>query len=287
MLAVYLRELKSYFYSAIGYVFMGVFLFVIGLFFTSYNISQGSSYYNNVLGSIVFIFLIIIPILTMKILSEEKKSKTDQLLLTSPLKLRDIVLGKYFAALSVFFISIIITVLYPFILSRFGTIAIPEIFCGYVGLFLLGAAFISIGMFMSSLTENQVVAAALTFGALLFFYILENIQQILPSSRSSGIAFAIILAVLIACAVYFTTKNIYASLGIGIIGVICIVIMYLVKNTIFDGFVVNFFGWFSLLQKYTTFSAGIMSLSSAVYLITFSALFIFFTIHKLEKRRWE
>lgn len=286
MCAIFLKEFKSYFYSATGYIFMGVFLFISGWFFIGSNISAGSAYYNGVLQYIIYVFLVIIPILTMKILSEEAKTKTDQLLLTSPIKLKDIVLGKYFAAGSIFLITIVITLIYPLILSRFGNVSVSEIFCGYVGLFLLGMALISIGMFMSSLTENQVISAALTFAALLFIYLMQFVRQILPSTRKAGIIFALILLVIIAVAIYIATKNVYACAGTGTIGIICILIIYLVKKAAFDGFLGNFFGWFSLLERYSTFSEGMMSLSSIVYFISFSALFVFFTVNKLEKRRW-
>src|SRR5690606_25355348 len=137
--------------------------------------------------------LIVVPILTMRLLSEESRQKTDQLLLTSPLSVTGMVLGKYFAAVGVFLITLLITCIYPIILSFFGTIAVWEIVGGYVGFFLLGSAFIAVGLFVSSMTDNQVIAAVVTFSALLFLWILDWIIEGLPTDRVSGIVFACLL----------------------------------------------------------------------------------------------
>ena len=193
MYAVFKREMKMYFTSPVGYIFMGFFLLLSGLFFAMFNLLQASPDYNGVLASITFIFLFAVPILTMRLMSEESRQKTDQLLLTSPLSLVGIVLGKYFAAVAVFGITLLVTCIYPIILSFFGTIPVWEIVGGYIGFLLLGAAFISIGLYVSSLTDNQVVSAIITFSALLFIWLLEWIQQGLPTGKVPGIIFACVL----------------------------------------------------------------------------------------------
>ncbi|MBU3191040.1 ABC transporter permease [Clostridium bowmanii] len=286
MLAVFLKELKSYFTSAVGYIFIGTFLAISGIFFVMYNLLSLSPAFNNTLQSLIIVFLFIIPILTMKIISEETKTKTDQLLLTSPLKITDIILGKYFAALAIFTISLLITILYPIILSKFGTISISEIFTGYIGLFLLGATLISIGLFVSSLTDNQVTCAVISFSVLLFIFMIDSIQEALPSTRNSSIIFIIIIIAITTLFVYFSTKNIYAAAAIGVMGLMITVIIYLTKKEAFDGLIQKVFDWFSLTKRYNLFSQGILSLNSVVYYLSFIVAFVFLTIRMVDKRRW-
>ncbi|MBW9151677.1 ABC transporter permease [Clostridium estertheticum] len=286
MLAVFLKELRSYFTSAIGYIFIGTFLLITGIFFTMYNLLAASPIYNNTLQSLITIFLFIIPILTMKIISEETKTKTDQLLFTSPLKIRDIILGKYFAAVAIFTISLLITVLYPLILSMFGTVSPSEIFTGYIGMFLLGATLISIGLFVSSLTENQVTSAVISFGVLLFIFLIDSIEQALPSTRISSIIFVLVMVGIFAFGVYFSTKNIYAASVTAVAGIIITIGIYLAKKELFDGMIQKVFQWFSLIKRYDLFSQGILSLNSVVYYLSFIVAFVFLTIRMVDKRRW-
>ncbi|MBU3099137.1 MULTISPECIES: ABC transporter permease [Clostridium] len=286
MLAVFLKELRSYFTSAIGYIFIGTFLLITGIFFTMYNLLAASPTYNSTLQSLITIFLFIIPILTMKIISEETKTKTDQLLFTSPLKIRDIILGKYFAAVAIFTISLLITVLYPIILSMFGTVSPSEIFTGYIGMFLLGATLISIGLFVSSLTENQVTSAVISFGVLLFIFLIDSIEQALPSTRISSIIFVLVMVGIFAFGVYFSTKNIYAASATTLAGIIITIGIYLAKKELFDGMIQKVFEWFSLIKRYDLFSQGILSLNSVVYYLSFIVAFVFLTIRMVDKRRW-
>jgi len=287
MLAIYRRELRAYFSSATGFVFMGFFLLLAGFFFAMVNLFSASADYNAVLGEITFIFLIVVPILTMRLMSEEARQKTDQLLLTSPLKLSSIVLGKYFAAVTVFLLTLLITCLYPIVLSFFGNLAVWEIVGGYIGFFLLGSAFIAVGLFISSLTDNQVIAAVVTFTALILIWVLDWLIQALPTSQVSGIVFAAILVAAVAAFVYYTTRNIYVSVSTAIIGIAIFVgIYFLVDDSFFEGFIGRVFKWFSLLDRYNDFQLGLLSLSPIVYYITFSAAFIFLTVRTLEKKRW-
>ncbi len=175
MLAIFKRELKAYFYSPIGYIFVGFFLLLSGYFFATDNLMHGIADIKMVFGSLNIIFLFLVPILTMRLLSEEMKNKTDQLLLTSPVSLIGIVVGKYLAAVAVFLISLIITGAYPIILYLFSSPALGEILGGYLGFFLMGAAFIAVGLFVSSLTENQVISAVATFGVLLLLWLMDMI----------------------------------------------------------------------------------------------------------------
>lgn len=167
MFAIFKREVKAFFQSAIGYVFMGIFLLIAGIFFALYNVFSASANVGTLLYNLQFLFMIVVPILTMKLFSDERRTKTDQLLLTSPVSLWSIVLGKLFAACMVFLATLAVTCIYVIIIDVFGTPAYGEVITGYFGFFLLGCALISVGMFMSSLTESQVTAAILGFGAMI------------------------------------------------------------------------------------------------------------------------
>lgn len=286
MLTIFNKELKSYFTSAIGYVFMGIFLFLSGIFFVLTNLVQGNSEYNLVLEDITFTFLLLVPILTMRTLSEERKNKTDQLLLTSAISVWDIVMGKFLSACTLFLITLCVTTIYPIILKIYGTIAVGEILCGYIGFFLMGCALISIGIFISSLTENQVVSAALSFGVLLALWISDWIKQSFSNTLRSGLIFSIVIAALITLAIYYAVKNIYVTFLTGAAGAFIIGIVYFTNKSLYEGFIQNFFGWFSLLSRYDMFANGILSLNSIIYYLSFAFIFLFLTVRMIEKRRW-
>lgn len=286
MIAILKREFKFYFTSASGYIFMSVFLLISGIFFALSNLFTGSSYFNGVLQSTTFVFLILVPMITMKTLAEERNQRTDQLLLTSPVSLTGIVLGKYFAAVGLFLVTLLITFIYPVILSFFGSITIWEIAGNYIGFALLGAAFISIGVFVSSLTDNMVASAVGTFGALLLIWLISWMEQGLPTTAASGVGFAALLVVIICAIIHYAAGNPYVTAIIGAAGGIALAIIYIFKKALYEGFMVKFIGWFSLIKRYESFTMGILDLSAVVYYITFSAAFIFLTIQVLDRRRW-
>lgn len=179
MLAVFKRELKSYFYSPIGYVFLAVLYFFGGQYFSQV-LNANSTRIEFVFSNLFSIVMIIIPILTMRLMSEDKKLKIDQLLLTSPIKISGMVMGKYLAAFVMFLIGIFSTVIYVLVLATYSA---PNwnIFLGnFLALALLGGALISIGLFISSLTENQVIAAIGSFAIMMFIFLFDVIAQSIP-----------------------------------------------------------------------------------------------------------
>ncbi len=180
MIAVWKRELQSYFLSPLAYIFIGAFMIIAGIMFSSGNIRANNVSFNSTLGSLTFIFMLLVPILTMKLISEDKKSKTDQLLLTAPITVPSIVLGKYLAAVTVFVVTLIISFVFPIILAIFGSPAFGEIISGYIGFFLLGCALIAVGLFVSSITESQVIAALVTFFILLIMWMGDIAISLIP-----------------------------------------------------------------------------------------------------------
>jgi len=289
MLAVFRRELKAYFTSPIGFIFMGFFILLGGVFFAlSLLLNPSPARYNGLLSSLTLIFLFLVPILTMRLLTEDTRQKTDQLLITSPLSIAGIVLGKYLAAVGVFFLTLVVTLAYPIIMSFFalGGLAWAEIVGGYIGFFLLGSSFIAVGLFFSSLTDNQLVAAMETFAALLLIWILDGISASAPVSAQSGLVFLAILAAFLLLLVFFSTRSAIATAAAGVAAAAAVILLYLFARGLFDGLIAKVLAWFSLLKRYNDFTLGILNLSPIIYYISFCGAFVFLTVRVIEKRRW-
>lgn len=182
MFAIYKRELKSYFQSFIGFLFIAVTLFFIGLYFSVYNMMGGSPYFSGAVSSATFLLLISVPILTMRTLAEERRSKTDQLILTAPVSVGGIVLGKFLALLTIYAIPMAITCTYPFIMAQYGNPPIGENYMAILAFFLYGMTSIAIGLWLSSLTESQVIAAVLSFIVLFLGYMMNSICGVISST---------------------------------------------------------------------------------------------------------
>ena len=174
MFPIFKKEFKSYFSSPIAYVMIGLFIFISSVIFYL-NLASSTAEYNFNLNYMALILVLIVPILTMKVLADERKSGTEVLLITSPASLTSIVVGKYLAAFAVFLVMTCITFIYPIILAVLGEPSVSEIIGGYVGFILLGAAFIAFGVFASSLTESQIISAIVSVVGLLFMWLLQGI----------------------------------------------------------------------------------------------------------------
>ncbi|MDF2522382.1 MAG: transporter permease [Clostridiales bacterium] len=181
MLAIFKRELKSYFYSPIAYSLIGLYIILSSVFFMLVNLYSLFADFTGTLSTMGFLLIFIIPILTMRILAEDRKNGTEVLLTTSPASLTDIVLGKYLATLCVFLLMTVLTFVYPIILSIFGKPPMPQIIGAYIGFILLGISFISVGVFASSLTESQIVAAIISFVSLLVMWLMDSITLYIAS----------------------------------------------------------------------------------------------------------
>lgn len=177
MFTIFKREVKAYFYSPIAYVLIGFFILLSSLFFSSSALYSRSAEVNQTLSAMGIILVFIIPILTMRILAEDRKNGTEVLLITSPVSITGTVVGKYLAALFVFTVMLAITLIYPLILFTVGNPALPQMIGGYIGFFLLGATFIAIGVFASSLTENQIIAAVIGFVSLLVMWFIDFLSE--------------------------------------------------------------------------------------------------------------
>ena len=199
MLAIFKRDFNAYFTSAIGYVYLGSYILVLNLTFYLFNALGSSSSVASVFSFMLTIMMFTTPILTMRVFSEEFKQKTDQLLFTTPVRTFSIVFGKFLSSLAVFMCLLLLTLLWPFTISIFGTNNAAELVGNYVGILFIGAAYISMGIFISSLTENQVIAAVASLGLFVALWILEMIASMF---YGTGVLPAIIMQTLVFISIY-------------------------------------------------------------------------------------
>jgi ABC-2 type transport system permease protein len=288
MFAVFKRELRAYFSSPIGYVVIGMFLFLSGIFFAATNLLGGSPDFNGILSTMAFVFMFLVPILTMRLLTEETRQHTDQMLITSPLSVTAIVVGKYLAAVAVFLITLLVTVLFPVMMSFFALLGLEwwKILGGYVGLFLLGSSFIAVGVFFSSLTESQIVAAFATFAALLVMWIIDALISMVPTGWIYGLGFVAIVAAALALLVWLSTRSILATIVTAVVLGGGIAALAVLQPPLFEGLIAKVMAWFSLLKRYEDFNLGILGLSPVVYYLSFSAAFVFLTVRMIDRKRW-
>lgn len=182
MLAIFKREFKTFFTNVTGWLFLAALLFLYGLYFFVYNLRGGYPYVAYSLSSLEFIMLIIVPILTMRVLAEEKKAKTDQMFLTYPVALWKVVVGKFLSMAAVFSIGMLIICVTPLVLALYGTVPMGESYTAILGFWLYGLACLAIGEFISSLTENQIISAVLSFVALFLGYLMANLCTLISES---------------------------------------------------------------------------------------------------------
>ena len=286
MLAIYKRELKSYLTSMDGYLFMFFVLLIAGIYFSAYQLSAAYPKFEYTLNAMTFVFLIAVPILTMRVLAEERKQKTDQLLLTSPVSVSGIVMGKYLALVTIYAIPIAVLATYPLVMSKFGTVAFGSAYTALLGFFLLGSANIAIGVFFSAITESQVIAAVLTFVFLFAFYMMNGISSFFSEgAMSTCITFGFII-VSASIFIYTMIKNLLISAVVCVVGEIALVIVYVVNSSFFSGGIQKILDIFNLSSHFDNFANAIFDVKGVLYFVSVIAVCLFLTVQSIAKRRW-
>lgn len=286
MTAIYKRDLKSYLTSMVGYLFIFFILVLAGIYFSAYQLSAAYPKFEYTLSAVTFVFLIGVPILTMRVLAEERKQKTDQLLLTAPVSVGNIVIGKYLALVTVYAIPILVMCTYPLIMSKFGTVAFGSAYTAILGFFLLGCANIAIGVFMSALTESQVIAAVLTFVLLFAFYMMNGISSFFSkTSMSTCVTFGLLILAA-AIILYTMIKNALISAIAAVIGEVILVVIYVVKSSVFEGGIQKVLNVFNLSGHFDNFTSNIFDIKGIVYFLSVIAVCLFLTMQSISKRRW-
>lgn len=286
MLAVYKKELRSYLTSMVGYVFIAFILLILGIYFTAYNLQYGSPDFGVTLSSVTFLFLIITPVLTMRILAEEKKNRTDQLLLTAPIAVWKVVLGKYLSMITIYLIPVAVSNLYPLIMGKYGAVSYPMAYTAVLGFFFLGCAQIAVGLFLSSVTESQIIAAVLTFGVLFCSFVMDGIAGFFSDTALTSMLTVLILVILLAMVIYQMTKDVILSSIVGIGMSAVVVILYFIKSSLFSGLIQKVLDLFAIVNHFDNFVGGIFDVTGVVYMFSIICIFVFLTIQCIEKHRW-
>lgn len=287
MLAIYKKELRQYFNSMIGFVFLAFFLVIIGIYTWAYNLSSGLGNFEVTLGGISFMYVLLVPILTMRIVAEENRQKTDQLLYTAPVSLTKIIVGKYFAVLTLFSCAFIPICIYPLIIHMYGTdVRLAPAYSSIIGFYLLGATTIAIGLFISSLTESQVIASVVSFITLLLTFLLSNITGMLPTEAISQCVMIAVLWLVICLVFYHMMNNVTVLVMMAVIGEAAIWIIYAVKSSLYESLLTNILNTLALSTRFDDFSLGILNYDAIVYYVSIAFLFVFLTIQMIKKKRF-
>jgi len=286
MIAIYKKEMRTYFTNMMGYIFLAFILLIMGLFFSFDNVFRLDPRFQLVLSNATTFLFVLIPVITMRLFSEEARQKTDQLLFTSPLSVTQIVLGKFFSAVTLFLVAIAVSMLFPILISQYGNLPFNQIVGSYIGFILLGISCIAVGVFMSVLTDNQIIAAVATIGALFVMFVMNIVALSMPTTAFASLMFVGIIIAIVVGIWYNSTKNIIATLVVAALALAVAGGLYLFNNLIFDGIIVRSLQWLSLFTRFNVFAVGILNTSDIVYYLSFSALFIYLAINVIEKRRW-
>ena len=286
MLAIFKRETKSYFTGMIGYVVVAVFLAVLGLYFTNQNLMFASPDFGGVLYTCTILLLFLLPALSMRSFAEERRAKTDQLLLTSPVSIPGIVLGKFLAQMAVFCVPLLAAAVMPLILTAFGRVNLVGAYASLLGFVLLGAACISIGTFLSSLTENQIIAYLSTFGVLLVCVLMNGIRSMFTSGNLLAFLVFTVALLIAAILVGVTCKSLVAGAGTFFAGVAALFVLFTVRPAWLLSAFNAVLSALALFDPFTNIVSGMFSLTAMLYYLSVTALFLFLTGQTLERRRW-
>lgn len=286
MTAIFKREFRSYFTGMVGYAVAAVSLFFLGLYFTNRNLLYQSSDFAGVLYTTTLILLFLLPAVSMRSFAEERRARTDQLLLTSPVSIPAIVAGKFLAQLAVFCVPLTAAAVMPLILTAFGKVSLISAYAALLGYILLGGACLAVGTFISCLTENQIVAYLATFVVLLIAYLMNGIKTMFTSGNI--LAFVVFALVLLAAsaAVGVVCKNILAGGAVLVVGAAALFALFILRPawllSAFDAVLTAL----ALFAPYAEIIGGSFSLPVIMYYLSVIGVFLFFTGQTLERRRW-
>lgn len=286
MIAVLKHELSGYFHSLTAYIFSAFLLAFVGIGALIYNIQSAVANFEYVLGSVCLGLAVIVPVLTMRVISEERKQKTDQLLYSLPLRTSQIVMGKYFALLAVYIVPLCIVAIYPLIFAQFGEVYLLTSYGSLFAFLMMGAAMIAVGTFISSLTENQGFAAGIAIPVIVFNYYSVTLAEYVSKTASGSAAAIIIIAILLGYIIYYLTKNQTLAYGVSILIMLVVVVVYFADKSKFEGLLPDIMTKLSLFERFYTFVNGVFDLTAIIYYITVIIFFLFLSVQSLEKRRY-
>lgn len=286
MIAVYKRELRSYINGMTGAIFAGFVLLLAGIFMVVYNLLNLYPYFEVILSNVAFIYMLAVPVLTMRSIAEEKHSRTDQLLYSLPMNISSIVMAKYLAMVTVLFVPCAVMGLYPLILASFGTVYFTTAYASLLAFFLLGCSLIAIGMFISSLTESQVIAAVVSLAVMVFINLMSGIANLIPASAGASLAGFIAIAVIIGMIVQVMIRSTVISVSASVVLIAGCVLVYLGNPGIFEGAVPALLSSMALFDRLNPFLSGMFDMTAVIFYLSVIALFVYLTVQSMEKKRW-
>ena len=286
MTAVLKHELKSYFHSLTAYLFGAFLLAFVGIGAMLYNIQAAVSNFEFVLSFGSMVFVVIVPVLTMRVIAEERKQKTDQLLYSLPITTTQVILGKYLALLVVYAVPLGIICLYPLLFSLFGDVYLLTAYGSIAAFFLMGAALIALGMFISSLTDNQGFAAGIGIAAILLNYYSVSLSEYFSATAFGTVAALLVLILALGAVVRHLTKNESLAYGVSLVLMAAVGVTVYLDSARFEGLLPAMMAKLSLFERFGGFVNGVFDLASVVYYLSVAVLFLFLSVQSLEKRRY-
>ncbi len=286
MTAVFKHELSNYFHSMTAYIFGAFLLAFVGIGAMIYNIQQAVANFEYVLSFVSLVFVVIIPVLTMRVIAEERKQKTDQLLYSLPITTTQVVIGKYLALLVIYLIPLCIVAVYPLLFAQYGDVYLLTSYGSIGAFFIMGAALIAVGTFLSSLTENQGFAAGIAIAVLLLNYYSVSLAEHISATAFGSAAALCVLSCLLGLLVRYLTKNEHLAYGTAIVLIAAVVITYFVNSAVYEGLLPDIMKKLSLFERFYTFVSGVFDLTAIVYYLSVIAFFLFLSVQSLEKRRY-
>ena len=286
MIAVCKHELRGYFHSLTAYVFGAFLLAVVGVGAMLYNLQAAVSNFEYVLSFSSLVFVVIVPVLTMRVLAEERRQKTDQLLYSLPITTTQVVLGKYLALLAVYLIPLAVICVYPLIFTQFGEVYLPTSYGSIFAFFVMGAALMAVGVFLSSLTENQGFAAGITIAVILFNYYSVSLSEYISSTAFGSLIALDVLAILLGFLIRYLTRNEGLAYGVALALVLALAAAFLVDSSMFEGLLPAVMEQLSLFERFNTFVNGVFDVTAIVYYLSVIGFFLLLSVQSMEKRRY-
>lgn len=284
--AIFRHELRNYFHSLTAYVFGTFLLAVVGLGSVLYNLQAAVSNFEFVLSFASIIFVVIVPILTMRTMAEERRQRTDQLLYSLPITTTQVVLGKYLALLVVYLIPLAVISLYPLLFSQFGDVYLPTSYGSLFAFFLMGAALLAVGMFLSSLTDNQGFAAGIGVAAILLNYYSVSLAEYTSSTAMGSLIALYVIALLLGVVIHNLTRNENLAYGVTLVLIAALSVAYFVNSSAFEGLLPDIMTKLSLFRQFNSFVNGAFDLTAIVYYVSVMGFFLFLSVQSMEKRRY-
>ena len=286
MIAVCKHELRGYFHSLTAYVFGAFLLAVVGVGAMLYNLQAAVSNFEYVLSFSSLVFVVIVPILTMRVLAEERRQKTDQLLYSLPITTTQVVLGKYLALLAVYLIPLAVICVYPLIFAQFGEVYLPTSYGSIFAFFVMGAALMAVGLFLSSLPQNQGFAAGITIAVILFNYYSVSLSEYISSTAFGSLIALDVLVILLGFLIRYLTRNEGLAYGVALALVLALAAAFLVDSSMFEGLLPAVMEQLSLFERFNTFVNGVFDVTAIVYYLSVIGFFLLLSVQSMEKRRY-